>query len=143
MSGTAVIWSLVAHNAPVLAVVPIAGIKEGDLPLNITLPAIAIMRVSGTPRNTLAMTEAGRLRWERVQVSALFKGVAATPSGTGKRGVDALLKLIIAACPNQSGTINGISVDSIVPDIQGPDLADVAAGLYSGSQDFIVRWHES
>lgn len=140
MSGTLVIWSLIAHNAPVLAVVPIARIKEGDLPVNTTLPAIAITRIDRVPLNMIRTNETPKVQTERVQVSALVKGVEGTPAGLGKKGVDALLALILAACPSQRGVIAGVNVDSIVPDTVGPDLADPTTALYSGSVDFIVRW---
>lgn len=140
MSGTAAVWYLLAHNAPVLAAVPLTRIKEGYLPLAATLPGIEIRRVSGTPRLTIAMTEANRLHSERVQVSVLTKLVEATPSGTGKRGADAILALIRAALPNQRGTVNSVTIDSILPDTIGPDLIDVQDGIHQGSQDFIVKW---
>ena len=143
MSGVAVIRSLLATNSGVLAVVPAARIQSGDLPLNTVMPAIAVTQVSGIPRLTVAMTEPNRLNTDRVQVSVLFKGPQGTPAGTGYPGVRALLVLVLAACPNQRGTINGVAVDSILPDIEGPDLTDVATALYSGSRDFIVKWRSA
>lgn len=147
MSGTLAIWYLLAHSAPLLTALggatPITRIKEGELPIGVTLPAIQITRVSGTPRNTLAMTEPGALNSERVQVTVFTKATDATPAGPGKKGCDALLALVRAACPNQRGTIAGVAVDSILPDIVGPDLSDIPTGLYSGSIDFIVNWHNA
>lgn len=140
MSGTLVIWSLVAHNAPVLAIVPIAKIKEGTLPLNTVLPGIEITRVDAIPRLTVAMTEPNRMHSERVQVSPILKTTDGTPAGLGKKGVDALIALIRTACPNQHGTIAGVNVVSILPDTVGPDLSDAATFICSGSIDFIVRW---
>ena len=54
-----------------------------------------------------------------------------------------ILALVLAACPNQRGTVNGVDVDSILPDIGGPDLADMATALYSGSRDFMVKWRSA
>lgn len=143
MSGVAVIRSLLATNAAVIAVVPAARITAGDLPINTTMPAIAVTQISGMPRLTIAMIEPNRLNTDRVQVSVLFKGPSASPPGTGYPGVKALLPLVLAACPNQNGTINGIAVDSILPDIEGPDLQDDATGLFSQSRDFIVKWRSA
>ena len=143
MSGVAVIRYLLANNGPVIAVVPAARIQAGDLPLNTVMPAIAVTEVSSIPRLTIAMTEPNRLHTERVQVSVLFKGPQGTPSGAGYPGVKGILALVLAACPNQKGTINGVAVDSILPDIEGPDLTDVATALYSGSRDFIVKWRSA
>ena len=144
MSGTLASWHLLAHNAPVLAVVPIARIKEGDFATtDVTAPAILITRTSSIPRNTIAMTEPNALNSERVQVTVFMKSTVATPAGTGKKGCDALIAKVRTACPNQRATIAGVVVDSILPDIVGPDLSDIPTGIYSGSVDFIVNWHNA
>ena len=140
MSGVAVVRYLLANNAPVVAVVPAARVIAGDLPLNTTLPAISITQVSSIPMNLLRTNEANKLHTDRVQVSVLFKGPQGTPAGTGYPGVKALLKLVLAACPSQRGTVNTFAVDSIQPDLEGPDLYDDATALHSGSRDFIVKW---
>jgi hypothetical protein len=74
---------------------------------------------------------------DRVQASVLFKGVG---EGTGYPGLKAMMKLVLAACPGQRGTVNGVVVDSITPGFEGPDLYDDAVGVYSQSRDFLVRW---
>ncbi|MGP1675930.1 MAG: hypothetical protein ACTS6J_02075 [Burkholderiales bacterium] len=140
MSGVAVVRSLLATNAPVVAVIPAARIISGDLPLNTVMPAIAVTLISGTPRNTVAMTEANRMHTDRVQVSYLFKGPSGSPAGTGYVGVRGMAALVRTACAFTRGTINGVDVLDILQDQEGPDLADAATALYSGSQDYIVRW---
>lgn len=138
---------LLASNAPLLSALgsgpPVAAsrIMAGDLPVGTVLPAIAVTQISSVPRNTVYMGEPKKHHLDRVQVSVLTKGTQATPPGSGYPGVRSLLKLVLAACPHLRGTINGIDVDSITPDIEGPDLSDDAAGLYSGSRDFLVRWN--
>lgn len=143
MSGVAVIVALLKASAPVVAIIPAARIMAGDLPIGTVMPAIAITQVSGIPRLTVAMTEANKLNTDRVQVSVLFKGPQASPAGTGYPGVAAMMKLVLAACPNQRGTINGVNCDSILPDLEGPDLQDDATGLFSRSRDFIVKWRNT
>ena len=140
MSGVAVIRYLLANAAAVTAAVPATRIMAGDLPLNTVMPAIAVTEISSVPLNTIRVNESPKLHTERVQVSVLFKGPQGTPAGTGLPGVKALLKLVLAACPSQRGTVNGIAVDSIVPDVEGPDLSDDATALYSQSRDFIVKY---
>ena len=140
MSGVAVVRFLLANSAPVVAVVPAVRIMAGDLPLNTVMPAIAVTQIDSIPLNLLRINEANKMHTDRVQVSVLFKGPEGSPAGTGYPGVRALLKLVLAACPSQRGTVNGVSVDSISPDIEGPDLQDEATALYSCSRDFIVRW---
>lgn len=131
MSGVAVIRTLLAAYAPLTAVVPAAKIAAGDIPLNTVLPAITVSRISRERRNTVAMNEVKTLVTERVQ---------ATVNAKTYQSQDSILALIMRACPHQRGTIGGIDVDSILPDTAGPDFADDAGGIFTGSQDFIVRW---
>ena len=132
MSGVSVVRYLLANNAPITALVPAARIVYGELVLgNAVLPAIEVRQISGVPRNTLAMSETGTLHFDRVQVTCLAKTWAAK---------EALMALLLAACPNQRGTVNSVVVDSIIRDIEGPDLSDSATSIYAKSRDFMVRW---
>ena len=140
MSGVSVIRYLLANAAAITNVVPATRIMAGDLPLNTVMPAIAVTEISSVPHNTIRINESPKLHTERVQVSVMFKGPQGSPAGTGLPGVKALLKLVLAACPSQRGTVNGVAVDSIVPDTEGPDLSDDATALYSQSRDFIVKY---
>jgi hypothetical protein len=143
MSGVAVIRHLLANNAPVTAVVPATRIMAGDLPLNTVLPAISVIQIDSIPLNQLQINETPKVHLDRVQVSVLFKGQEGSPAGTGYPGVRALLRLVLAACPSQRGTVNGVSVQGIIPDTEGPDLQNADTALYSCSRDFIVRWTSS
>jgi hypothetical protein len=133
---------LLANAAAITAVVPATRIMAGDLPLNTVLPAIAVTEISSVPLNMIRVNESPKMHTERVQVSVLCKAseIKPPPPGTGYPGVKALLKLVLAACPSQRGTVNGVAVDSIVPDTEGPDLSDDATALYSQSRDFIVKY---
>ncbi len=149
MSGVAIIRSLLANNAALVAALgagpPVATsrIMAGDLPLNTVMPAIAVTQISSVPRNTAKMNETKVQHTDRVQVSVLVKGPQGTPAGAGYPGVRSLLRLVLLACPHARGTINSFDVDSITPDVEGPDLSDDATALYSGSRDFIVRWNSA
>ncbi len=134
MSGVSVCWYLLKTNSPVLAVVPATRIMCGDLPMNAVLPAISVKQISSVPFNLLKTNEANKQHADRVQVTAMFKG-----SG-GYASLKAFMKLVLAACPSQRGTVNGITVDSIQPEMEGPDLYDPEGDIYSQSRDFIVRW---
>jgi hypothetical protein len=140
VSGVAVIRSLLAGSAAITAIVPPSRIMAGDLPLNTVMPAIAVTQISSSVRLTLRMSETPKMHTDRVQVSVLFKGPEGNPSGTGYPGVRSLLRLVLLACPNQRGIINAVEVDSILPDIEGPDLQDDETALYSCSRDFLVKW---
>ena len=137
MSGVNVIRYLLAHQAGVLAVVPASRIMAGALPVNTVLPAILVTQISSVPYNLLRTNEANKMHTDRVQASVLFKGVG---EGAGYPGLKAMMKLVLAACPGQRGTVNGVVVDSITPGLEGPDLYDDAVGVYSQSRDFLVRW---
>ena len=141
MSGVAAIRHLLASDSSLIAVVPAARIKAGDLPLNTVLPAISVTQVSSVPRNTVAMTEVSRLNTDRVQVTVMVKNTDGEPAGTGYPGLRSILRLVLAACPNTRGTVNGVHLDSILPDEEGPDLPDVELSFISGSRDFLVRFN--
>ena len=143
MSGVAVIRYLLANAAAVTAVVPATRIMAGDLPLKIVLPAIGVTLISGVPRLTVSMLETPRMQTDRVQVTVLFKGPYGTPQGDGYPGVHNMLALVLAACPNQHGTVNGVVVDSILPDVEGPDLQNMETDIYGCSRDFIVKWNSA
>jgi hypothetical protein len=52
-----------------------------------------------------------------------------------------ILDLCWWACRGQApATINGVVVDSILPDIEGPDLSQPDLKIYEQPRDFIVRW---
>lgn len=141
MSGVAIIRHLLATNGALTAVVPAARIMAGVLPMNVTLPAIAVSSISSMRRNTVSMAESTTLVTERVQVALVVKDSAS--GGGDYPALTAGMRLIRQACPNQHGTLNGILCDSILPDVEGPDLDGEQPGLISRSQDFMVRWVES
>lgn len=141
MSGVAVIRYLLANDAPLIAVVPAASIKAGSLPQKIVPPAISVTTVSSVRRNTVAMTETTTLVTERVQVTLHVHD--SEREGTDYAGLVTGMRLIRQACPNQRGTINGVAVGGIVPDIEGPDLEAPDEGILARSQDFIIFWTEA
>lgn len=141
MSGVAVVRYLLANNAPMIAVVPAARIKAGILPVDTVLPAISVTIVSAVRRNTVAMTEAKALVTERVQVTLHVK--QSDRGGADYGGLVTAMRLIRQACPNQRGTINGVEVVGVLPDIEGPDLEAIDEGILARSQDFMIRWQEA
>lgn len=132
MSGVSALRYIAANNSALIAVVPAARIFLGAAPLNTALPAISFRSISGVPENTVAMTESGRLQTERVQATVLAASYASLVT---------VVRLLRAALPNQSGTVNSVKVDSIIPMGDGPDLFDDGAAIYEASRDLMVRWH--
>lgn len=143
MSGVAVIRYLLANYVQLTTIVPASRIRAGTLPVNTILPAIAINQIDSTPRLTLAMSEASRYITDRVQVTALIKESEGAPAGNDYGGLVAIMKLLPKACPNQRGTINGVSVQCIAPDVEGPDLLGEDTGILSRGRDFLVSYVES
>lgn len=139
MSGVTVLGYLMANDATLTAQVDADNIFGGAVPLETIMPAIGILSISGVPRNTVAMTGT-KMRTERVQVTPM---AGPDQSGGAYPFVKSVMPLIRRACANRSGTVNGIVVDSILPDIEGPDLEDPATGICQASQDFIVKWFET
>ena len=140
MSGVAVIQHLLANDNGVQAVIPAAQIMAGTLPLKTPLPAISVTQVSSMPNKMIRSSESIRQHTERVQASVIFRTSQGSPSGAGYPGLKAAMKLVLAACPGRRGVINGVTVDSIVADIEGPDLSDDVLATYSCSRDFIVKY---
>lgn len=132
MNGPAAVRHLLAHDTPLLVQVPATRIAVGILKTGETLPAISLQLISGIERTTVAMTEGRRLRTQRVQV---------TVHGKTLKQVQTILELVRTAVPNTNGTVNGIHVDSILPEGEGPWFHDPDADIYEGSRDYLVRFH--
>lgn len=141
MSGVAVVWSLLANNAALIQEIPAARIKAGVLPLKTALPAIGVMSVSSIRRNTTGMNEAQTLVTERVQATVMVKRSA--QGGADYPALTRILRLARQACPQTTGTVNGVTVCSVLPDIEGPDLEAEDLGVMTRSQDWIVSWKEA
>lgn len=131
MSGTAIIRYLLANNAPLTEIVPSSKIMAGVIPLNAALPAISIRQISGI-EHKLIKRNGTQTATDRVQVT-----VNATTYPQQKQ----ILKLIRSALPATRGTVNTFSVDSITPDIDGPDLYSEDPVIYEQSIDYIVRFY--
>lgn len=132
MSGVNVVRYLLAANATLIASVPSTKIMAGVLPLNTAMPAIGITQISASSRNIVAMNSSTKMVTERVQVTVMAE------SYPSKK---AILNLVRAALPKTRGTVDSINVDSVIDDTEGPDLDDPATGIYTQSQDFIVRFN--
>lgn len=130
MSGVAVARYLLANNSALIAVVAADKIKPGAVPINTVLPAIAIRQISGIEQDHIKRG-ANQMITERVQIS-----VYALTYSTQK----SILALIRAALPGTRATINGFAVDSIVPDIEGPDFYTEAPVIFEQSADYFIRF---
>lgn len=130
MSDVNAVRFLLANNGSLTAVVQAARIYAGVLPQGIALPAISVTHVS-TIRPQL-VAQSYRLCMARVQITVF----AATYES--QKAVTALCR---AALPRSRGLVNGVAIESIIPDIEGPDFTD-ESGLYIGSIDYRVTYTE-
>lgn len=132
MSDVKAIRYLLANNAPLIAVVPAAKIMAGVIPQGTALPAIAVGHVSTLRRHTIAASGTEHCT-ARVQVT-----VHASTYVSQK----AVLTLVRAALVRTRGTINGVAVDSLLHDLDGPDFRNDEAGIFMGSVDYIITFNE-
>jgi hypothetical protein len=129
MSGVAVIRFLLANA--VADLVPAKYVMGGVIPVGTPLPALSVQEISSVPRTTVAMNSPKMLLTERVQVTVEAKSYPEQKT---------ILARVRAACPNQHGMVNGVDLDSILPDVGGPDLFDAETAIYMQTQDFIVKY---
>ncbi len=139
MSGVSVVWNMLSSSAGLVAVVPATRIKAGILPQRTELPAIAVTSVSAQQHNNLAMASAQYLVTERVQVTVL--GKQPKTGGSGYKQVKEILALVRAALPLSRGVTGGITVDAVIPDLEGPDFYDEEFEIVQQSHDFLVTYH--
>jgi len=130
MSGVAIIRYLLANNAPLTAVVASSKIKAGIVPINTELPSVSIRQISGQEQS-LIKRGSNMLVTERVQITVLAVTYPQQKS---------IIELIRSALPPTRGTVNSYAVDSITPDIDGPDLYDDSPIIYEQSIDYFVRF---
>lgn len=130
MSDVKVVRYLLANNVPLIAVVPASRISAGALPQGTTLPAISVTHVSTVRRQMVAQTV--EFCSSRVQVTVMASTYPLLKS---------TLTLVRAALPRSRGVVNGVQVDSILTDTDGPDFTD-EAGLHIGSIDYLVNYTE-
>lgn len=131
MSGVAIVLAKLLAHAPLTAVVASSRIAPGDLPEETSLPAIRITQVSSVPRVPVRPSASREFTTDRVQVDVIAKNYPQLAQ---------VMRLVRQACPNTRGTVAGFTVDSILPDTEGPDGTDDQLGALSRSRDFIVRW---
>jgi len=130
MSGVSVIRALLVASSGLTDIVPATKIFAGVVPLKTAVPAISVGQVSGTENLTVKMATRP-MRVERVQV---------TVEAASYKQQKEVLELVREACVRGSGNVNGVTLDSILPDGEGPDFMDHDTKVYFQSRDFIVKW---
>jgi hypothetical protein len=132
MSDVKAIKHLLHSDAALVAVVPAAKIKSGLITQGTTLPAISVSHVSTIRRHAVASTSS-EFCTSRVQITVMAKSYPEQKS---------ILALIRAALPRTRGSVNGVIVDSLLKDIDGPDFREDDAEIYMQSLDYIITYSE-
>src|SRR5687768_9832020 len=112
MSGVAIINYMLSNYYPLGFAVSETNIISGAIPINTELPAISIRQISGIEFKTIKRSGM-QLVTDRVQVTVLASTYAQQKE---------IIELVRSALPAERGIVGIFDVDSITPDIDGPDL---------------------
>lgn len=104
-----------------------------QLPQGTAMPALVYEAISTMPVMTVNASFGAQLLSSRVQITALAADAA---------GVAQVLAAAMAAMNLKSGTYAGKAVVSSVRDMATGLAKDNDAGIWFGSQDFIITWYE-
>ncbi len=133
MSGVAAVLSALVADADLLALVPVARIQAGTLPVGTPLPALSVTLVSSSDRNIVAPS-ASRFVRERVQVTVMASNFPAQ---------QAIIKAVRGAAADRVAVeVSGLAGVTIHTDGRGADQMSQQAGLFIGTQDFRVTYSE-
>jgi hypothetical protein len=131
MSAENIIYNLLTNNAPLNAVVPVAKIYPGVIPLSAVLPAIAYTLVSKIEQTSTALTTVKKTA--RIQVTIASKTYPQ---------VKQIASLVEAACNHKQGTFNNVQTDSVILDNVGADFRDDDVGIFYSTLDFRIAYSE-
>lgn len=104
-----------------------------QLPQGAQMPALVYEGISSTPQITMNAASGPQLMVSRVQITAL----ALNPGD-----VATIHAAVMLAMNLKSGTYAGKTVASVVRDLKTQVTKDNEAGIWYGSQDFMVHWYE-
>ena len=130
MSAELVIKALLDASAGVAAIVS-TRLYSGVRPEGGALPAVVWEEISDVPLPPIDITAGSEPMTGRIQVNCL---------ATTSAGVKALKDAVIAACHKQSGSIGGITVQSVLQDSAGPRSYDALVDTFQQPVDFIVQY---
>jgi hypothetical protein len=127
MSGEKVIYNLLSTNTALNAVVPVARMYAGVIPIGSAYPALCYNLVSSSDNTAIGLTTMKSAT--RIQVTAV---------ATTYPAVKSLADKIRVACNLKRGTFNGIVTDSVIMDNIGADYRDDETGVFYSTVDFNI-----
>ena len=134
MSGVAIIRTLLANHAPLLALVPAAKIIAGTIPQATIPPAISVRSISGTEQETTARNLSVKMIRERIQVTVYGKSFVE---------MERALKAASLGRGVFTGTVATYKVLSVLPEYVGPYIEATDDGIHEQSRDFMVTFIEA
>ncbi|MGR6329212.1 hypothetical protein ACU5AX_09110 [Sphingomonas sp. XXL09] len=125
MTGADIVGALLRDYAALVEEVPIERIKGGRLPANIALPALLVRTISSAERQRLRRGDTTRTN-DRVSVT-----VRASSWDEQIR----ILDLVVEACADRTGSIEGATNYAVLTAGRGPDM-DGPGDSFEQAQDF-------
>ena len=104
-----------------------------QLPQGTAMPAVVYDEIITTPQITMNAASGPQLLISRVQITAL---------GLSRIDVAAIHAAVMSAMHLKSGIYAGKSVASVIRDIRTGLAKDNDAGIWLGTQDFMIHWYE-
>lgn len=136
MSAVAIVRSLLANYAPLLALVPKDKIFLGAAPQGTPAPWVTVTQIYGDEISTIARRQAGKTTRARVQITVVTKDPGAWAQG------DKMLKATALGRGVHTGEVLGYHVKAILPMGEGPDLPWDDNQLRQKSRDLMVTFSE-
>jgi hypothetical protein len=133
MSAQAIAYALISAAAGVTAIAG-ARVYPAMLPEGVGLPAAVVRLVSNTRVGAIDAAATQHLYRARVQVNALAADFVQAQS---------LRQAVKAAMKFQRGAIGGVTVSSIVDDVDLSDDYDPELHAHVAPADFIIVWTSS
>jgi len=130
MSAEVVIKALLESSSGLASLVS-TRLYSGARPEGDPLPAVVWSEVSDVPLPPIDISTGAEPMTGRIQVNCLASTSA---------GVKALKEAVVAACHKQSGSIAGITVQSVLQDSAGPRSYDALVDTFQQPVDFIVQY---
>lgn len=145
MSGVAIVRNLLAHYAPLLALVPEGKIFAGHIPQGTALPAVGVTEVYASEIRATTRNAATKTSRTRIQVTVWTSG------STNPGAAYTQMKKILGAAALGPGVHTHIfqgagfayNVKAVEPDGIGPEIPPDDSKIYEQSRDFMVTFAEA
>jgi hypothetical protein len=108
-------------------------IYAGQIPQQPTLPCIGFSKVSSIDVPPISASAGQNIAQGRIQVTAFAADYPATKT---------VLEAVYQALRYRSGLIATVTVISVLPDVEGPDIYDPDLAQFYQSRDFLITHYQ-